>query len=123
MLALLTPPAAACPALDAPTGTASQSGYQLTYRVDPAEIRVGAPFAIDVSVCAAGEPFGGALKVDADMPAHRHAMNYWPDVHSEGPGRFRVEGLLFHMRGAWRLRFELTTAGRPVRLDIPQIVE
>ena len=39
------------------------------------------------------------------MPLHRHGMNYRPEVKALAPGRWRVEGLLFHMPGKWEFVF------------------
>ena len=48
-----------------------------------------------------------SLAVDADMPAHRHGMNYRASVTALGDGRFRADGLMFHMAGRWRILFDL----------------
>jgi len=39
------------------------------------------------------------------MPEHRHGMNYRPEVKPLAPGRWRAEGLLFHMPGKWEFVF------------------
>jgi hypothetical protein len=57
------------------------------------------------------------LRVDADMPAHRHGMNYQTTVQMAGEGRFLAQGLLFHMPGRWRLIFDVDTGGKTVRLS------
>ena len=62
---------------------------------------------------SASQPPPGALKVDAEMPAHRHGMNYRTTVQSLGGGRWRADGLMFHMPGRWRFLFELDRAGQP----------
>jgi hypothetical protein len=65
--------------------------------------RSGRHFALDVVVCArAGAALPVALRVDADMPAHRHGMNYRPTVRALGDGRYRADGLMLHMAGRWR---------------------
>jgi hypothetical protein len=43
-------------------------------------------------------------------------MNYKPSVKPVGDGRYRVEGLMFHMPGQWELVFELREAGRVERI-------
>lgn len=107
-----------CPPLQDAAGRLEKAGYRLDYRFEPARPPVGAPFSVEVALCGPGGPGTGGLDVDADMPAHRHAMNYRPEVRQVGPGRYRAEGLLFHMPGAWRLRFAAVRAGAPpVRLD------
>ena len=58
-----------------------------------------------------GVPFDGMLLADAAMPQHGHGMNVKPTVKSLGGGRFRVEGMLFHMPGSWELYLDLVRAG------------
>jgi hypothetical protein len=49
--------------------------------------------------------------VDAQMPEHRHGMNYRPTVSATGNGRYVAEGLLFHMPSRWQLRFDVERDG------------
>ena len=80
-------------------------------------ISVGQHFTLDVYVCPEpGNAMPSGLKVSADMPAHRHGMNYKTTVRALGHGRFAVEGLMFHMPGRWRFIFEVTTAKGTQRL-------
>ncbi len=75
---------------------------------DPPSIAVGAMFAAEITACDAdGNPFDGEVAIDATMPAHGHGMNTGPEVAKTGPGRFRAEGLMVHMPGAWRIRLQL----------------
>src|SRR5262245_6333964 len=74
---------------------------------DPAPIPLGAHFRIELAVCAAdGRAAVETIAVDAEMPEHRHGMNYRPSLTPLGGGRYRAEGLLFHMPGRWRLTVE-----------------
>jgi hypothetical protein len=73
-------------------------------------------FALTVDVCPADARL---RRVDATMPEHRHGMNYRPGVKPAGEGRWRVEGLMFHMAGAWELRFDVETPGGPRTLRQP----
>lgn len=84
-----------------------QGGTTVVFAPRGGPIQVGQPFALDIVVCPAPQ----ALAVDADMPAHRHGMNYRPTVQSLGHGRYRAEGLLWHMPGRWRLMFDVDRAG------------
>jgi len=92
--------------------------WLLVFRATPAPIPVGRHFVLDVELC----PRGGAtlpteLRVDAQMPDHKHGMNYKPSLSSPRPGLYRAEGLLFHMPGRWELVFELRDAkAAPLRL-------
>lgn len=112
---LATGAAAACEPDLAGEHVARVEGGDLTlaFRADPALIVVGEPFALDIAICHAGDAPIALRRVDAEMPEHRHGMNYAPTVAAIGPRRFRAEGLLFHMPGRWRVHFEL--AGAPPR--------
>jgi hypothetical protein len=109
-LALAAPAAQAC---DLPGGGAAQriesARHTVVFRAAP---RVGEHFALEFSVCPAPE----AVRVDAWMPEHRHGMNYRPSVRPLGGGRYRAEGLMFHMPGRWELVFEVRDAGKAERL-------
>ena len=110
LLALLAPAAQAC---ELPGGAAQQvksATSTILYRTAP--LRVGEHFAVEFAVCPAPE----AVKVEAWMPEHRHGMNYKPAVAALGGGRYRAEGLMFHMAGRWELVFELRSAGKTERL-------
>jgi hypothetical protein len=103
-------PAVACP-LAAPV--MQKGDVQAAWKVNGAPIAVGHHFAIDVQVC----PEGAVLaRVDASMPEHRHGMNYRPSVKPLGEGRWRVEGLMFHMPGRWELRLDVRAAGATQQL-------
>jgi cytochrome c peroxidase len=100
-LALAWPAWACTPALE---GTRLESArHVLAYKAS--SLSVSEHFSVDVEACAKAGPAPRTLKVDAHMPAHRHGMNYAPKVTALGPGRWRAEGLLFHMPGKWELIF------------------
>jgi cytochrome c peroxidase len=96
-------------------GTRLESArYVLAYTES---IEVAKHFALEVSVCAKpGHPAPESLKVDAHMPEHRHGMNYAPSMKALGSGRWRAEGLMFHMPGRWEFVFEIRAAGSNDRL-------
>src|ERR1041385_1106577 len=85
-------------------GTRAESAhYVVAWRATP---EVGKHFSVEVAACA--KPGGSApatLKIDAQMPEHRHGMNYAPTVKQLAPGHWRAEGLMFHMPGKWELVF------------------
>ena len=119
-LAVLAPTAAVADACGVPPdfkprGRVEQSGVVVVYRTLPAAIEVGSHFAIDALVCAdTGSPV--LARVDAQMPEHRHGMNYRPTLASRGAGRYVAEGLMFHMPGRWQLVFDVERAGQRTRL-------
>lgn len=74
-------------------------------------------FALDVQLCdKGGISAARLLKADATMPEHRHGMNYRPAITPLGGGRFRIEGMMFHMAGRWELAFEVQSGKELVRL-------
>ncbi len=91
--------------------TATSAGWQVAFAPNPAPLASGRHFALDIAVCAPpGAVLPATLVVDAEMPAHRHGMNYRASVTPLGNGRFRAEGLMLHMRGRWRFSFDLPAA-------------
>ena len=97
--------------------SASARRVVLVFVPRPAPLVVGRHFEIDVVVCGDADLVG----VDAEMPAHRHGMNYRTSVQPAGDGRYLVQGLMFHMPGQWRYQFTLAAGGR--RLLLTQDVE
>jgi hypothetical protein len=102
-------------------GRLSANDVVLLFRTVPAAIEIGRHFAVEAIVCTTPAPQG--LRVDAQMPEHRHGMNYRPTVATTGIGRYRAEGLLFHMPGRWQLHFDVEHAGRTQRLATDLVLE
>ena len=86
---------------------------QAAWQALPQTIAVGRPFALLVTLCPAQAQL---LRVDATMPEHRHGMNYRASVEALGEGRWRVEGLLWHMSGRWELTLDVQQQGAEYRL-------
>ncbi|HSW25103.1 MAG TPA: FixH family protein [Burkholderiaceae bacterium] len=96
---------------------AAADGARIAFVSRPAPPPVGQHFDLDFVVCAAAVVRGdAAIRVDADMPAHRHGMNYRATVSTLSPGVYRAHGLMFHMPGRWRVIFDLPLEGRTLRL-------
>lgn len=84
--------------------------YILAWRTQPTPIAVGSHFALDLVICPkADAPPPQSVRIDAQMPEHRHGMNYKPGISRvvAEPSRFRATGLMFHMPGRWELVFDL----------------
>ena len=115
LLFISSPAWADCP-LDLGHGTGIvvfSDRYMLALRPDPIRIEVGEPFALLMNVCTkAGEP-AELVRVGASMPEHKHGMNYAPTIKAMGNGRYRVEGMLFHMPGNWEVEFDVRPADNP----------
>ena len=78
---------------------------------------------VELAVCPKpdAQPVAG-LRVDATMPEHRHGMNYRPSVRQVSPGRWRAEGLMFHMPGRWEFVFQPHDGRREDRLTVSEDV-
>lgn len=105
----LSPAALACELPGGPAQSLETGGHTILYRAAP--IQVGRHFTLDLAVCPPPE----SVRLDASMPAHRHGMNYTPSVVPLGGGRYRAEGLMFHMPGDWQLLFEIRAGGTTER--------
>ena len=93
-------------------------GWAIAFAPGAWPVPVGRHFALDITVCPpAGVPAPATLKVDADMPAHQHGMNYRPTVKALDGGRYSAEGLMFHMPGRWRVSFTVD-GGAPLTHEL-----
>ena len=103
---------------------ANGAHYTIAFKTAPAPIKTSEHFAIDLTVCPLGKaPMPRTVRIDASMPEHRHGMNYRPTVTAKGAGRYRAEGLLFHMSGRWEIAFDLATANSTERITSPVVLE
>lgn len=95
---------------------AQASRYTVHFRAIPSPA-VGRHFALAFSVCGStGAANPESVTVDARMPSHGHGMNYRPSIAALGSGRYRAEGLMFHMPGEWELTFIVQDAGASERI-------
>lgn len=96
---------------------AAADGARIAFVSRPTPVPVGRHFDLDFVVCGGvAVRSDSAIQVDAEMPAHRHGMNYRATVSTLRPGVYRAEGLMFHMPGRWRVIFDLPLEGRTLRL-------
>jgi hypothetical protein len=96
-------------ACDLPPGTRVESNrVALSYRTVPSKIAVGEQFVLELAACPKTRAaLSDRMKLDAQMPEHRHGMNYRPSLKPLGGGRYRSEGWLFHMPGRWEFIFDV----------------
>jgi len=98
--------------------------YVVTYRTKPDKIAVGQHFSMDLGVCPKrGQAAPESLRVDAQMPEHRHGMNYKTTVKPADGGRYQAEGLMFHMPGRWEFIFEVRGGGKTDRVTRSVMLE
>ena len=102
---------------------ADSPAYLVAFRTLPAAIEVGRHFIVELIVYPkAGPGAADLVRVDAFMPEHGHGMNYKAAVIPLGAGRYRAEGLMFHMPGRWDFVFDVRAAGKIERLNCSVVV-
>jgi hypothetical protein len=104
--------------------TVENSDYTIVFATAPSPVQVGRHFTVDFAICpraSAAKP--QSVRVDANMPEHRHGMNYRPTVTTIGPGVYRGEGMLFHMPGRWDVTFDVVAGNATQRLTATLRVE
>ena len=124
-LLLAVPAWADCP-LDLGRGTGwvvFSSHYMIAFRPEPMRIEVGEPFALLFNVCTKSGNPAELVAVDAQMPEHKHGMNYRPSIVAGEDGRYRAEGLVFHMPGRWEVSIDVRAGEETERLTHDIIVK
>ena len=108
-----------------PGGTQLESArYSLGYRAVPGKPAVGKHFSLELAVCPkTGTAAPESVRVDAHMPEHRHGMNYKAQVVAGSGGRYKADGLMFHMPGRWEFIFDVRSGGRTDRLTQSFVLE
>ena len=97
--------------------TAELDSLRVAFTAKPMPVPVGRHFELQFVVCKGTQALREArVQVDADMPAHRHGMNYRAAVSPLADGVQRAEGLMFHMPGTWRVIFDVSLDGRTQRV-------
>jgi hypothetical protein len=107
----------------APLARVESRGFVVAFKPVPAPIVVGRHFVVEAIACAKEGAAPGAMRVDAQMPEHRHGMNYRAKVTPQGADRWRAEGLLFHMPGRWQFVFDLERGGQRERLTYDYLLQ
>ena len=118
-LLIAVPVWADCP-LDLGRGTGLvvfSSHYMVAFRPEPIRMEVGEPFSLLFNVCTKNNKPAELVAVDAQMPEHKHGMNYRPTIVSLGDGRYRVDGMVFHMPGRWELTIDVRAGEESERLS------
>ena len=86
--------------------TEASVNFIVAAKVPVQPINTGERFSIGIMVC--GETLETAeVEMDATMPAHKHGMNYIPEVKKTGPEQLQATGMFFHMPGQWQVTVDL----------------
>lgn len=121
-LALAPLAAHACPLPDGLT--MSNGAYTIGAVADPAPIEIGRHFSLTLTLCADTSAAPARIvAIDAQMPAHRHGMNYAPRLVDLGDGRMRAEGMMLHMPGRWLIGVDIDAAGKRQRVELELTLE
>ena len=104
-----TPQPAVTAALGGPTRWSTKHLFEVGYVSTPSPVPLLQVHRWTLTIVdAAGQPVTGAtITVDGGMPAHAHGLPTTPQVKDLGNGRYLVEGLKFHMPGAWVVGFRI----------------
>ena len=97
-----------------PPWIAEGDGVRVAFIAKPMPVPLNQHFALELAPCDDARA-ASALQVDADMPAHRHGMNYRAMVVPLRDGVYRAQGLMFHMPGRWRIVVDVVIEGRTRR--------
>jgi hypothetical protein len=108
LAAVSTPEGAPSPA-DATTRWSEHRLFRVRYVSSPAPVPLLAVHSWTVTIVDPNDqPVSDAqLTVLGGMPEHAHGLPTVPQVTSLGDGRYLVEGLKFHMPGAWVVAFRI----------------
>ena len=118
-----TSPAPAAPAVSAapasPAASAVSSAWTLERRYEvswssnpsPVPLLVFHEWTLALRDAGGREVDGATVEVRGGMPEHDHGLPSVPVVTPLGGGRYRIEGLRFHMPGAWVLLFTFARDG------------
>jgi len=106
-------PGPQAPALDLSRSKASDKRlYSVAIEPEGGQVRQNELQTWTVTLTtAAGAPVEGAtIMVDGGMPDHNHGLPTSPVVTETGAGKYRIEGVKFHMSGWWQLKFAIAGA-------------
>ncbi len=100
---------------DESSWTSQRSLYVVSYQSELVPLQINKLHAWVLHIeNADGSPVIGAhIEASGGMPAHDHGLPTYPRVTEElGDGDYRLDGMRFHMSGAWELTITITVDGK-----------
>ena len=101
----------------------SDAGYfTVTFQseLQPLAINKIHSWVLQVEDSDGGTIVGATSSVEGGMPEHNHGLPTEPEVTATlGEGRYRVEGMRFHMRGYWEIRVSIDDGAQRDSVTIP----
>lgn len=88
--------------------------YQVRFESSLKPIEINRIHSWVLHVTADGEPVtAAAMTVSGGMPAHDHGLPTSPRITEElDQGKYRLDGMRFHMRGEWEVTVEIEADGK-----------
>lgn len=88
--------------------------YQVSIESSIEPIEINRIHSWVLHITADGEPVSGAtISVIGGMPAHDHGLPTSPRITEDlGRGRYRLEGMRFHMNGDWEVSINIDAGGK-----------
>ena len=94
----------------------SQRGlYRVSFEssIDPIEINRIHEWVLHIETVDGVDVEGASVSLEGGMPEHDHGLPTRPRVTADlGAGRYRVQGLRFHMAGAWSIEIDINDGQR-----------
>ena len=97
------------------SAAAESSEFQVTFTttVDPITINKMHEWVLDIKNPDGSLVTDAEIIIDGGMPAHNHGLPTNPKVTQNlGQGKYRVEGVRFHMSGYWEMRVSVKANGK-----------
>ena len=93
--------------------TSERGLYTVHYESSLDPIEINRMHSWTLVVTRAGEPLeGAAIEVSGGMPEHDHGLPTRPRITAElGNGRYRLDGIRFHMTGNWEVVLDISANG------------
>lgn len=95
--------------------TEENTDWQVRIAFESVTIPINIPFKANVMICSEMEKMPSRVVPDATMPAHKHGMNYNPEVVKITNGHYVISNLVFHMPGVWQIEFTAYVDDKPIR--------
>ena len=116
----------ASPVLDPATAKPTELGrYRVAWSsaLQPLAINRMHTWVIHISGADGGPVEGATLEISGGMPLHDHGLPTAPRVTADlGEGNYRVDGMKFHMGGAWEVVIDIEASevrdSLTVKLDL-----
>jgi hypothetical protein len=81
--------------------------HLVSIKLETVPVPISKPFAVEIVVCSNDAEIIDRVVIDAIMPAHKHGMNYRPEIRKVDEVTYKASGMFFHMPGEWRISVDV----------------